>query len=42
MSRAMNMKLSIEDVTRKCEAAGVSISAIEATVKAILDGKEAA
>lgn len=29
MSRAMNIRLSIDDVTRKCELADVSISAIE-------------
>lgn len=29
MSRAMNLKLPIDDVTRECKAAGVSISAIE-------------
>lgn len=29
MSRAMNFKLPIDDVKSKCEAAGVSISAIE-------------
>ena len=29
MSRAINVKLSVEDVIRKCENAGVSISTVE-------------
>lgn len=29
MSRAMNVKLPVDDVTRKCATAGVSISVIE-------------
>lgn len=29
MSRAMNVRLSLEEVTAKCNSAGVSISAIE-------------
>lgn len=29
MSRAMNLKLPIDEVRSKCDAAGVSISAIE-------------
>jgi hypothetical protein len=29
ISRAINLKLSIDEVTRKCEASGVSISVIE-------------
>ena len=29
MSRAMNLKLTIDEVTSKCATAGVSISAIE-------------
>ena len=29
MSRAMNVRLPIDEVTRQCEGAGVSISAIE-------------
>ena len=29
MSRAMNLRLSLDEVTAKCNSAGVSISAIE-------------
>jgi hypothetical protein len=29
MSRAINLKMTIADVTRECEASGVGISAIE-------------